>query len=122
MGNSDYTAVMNIMQAYMTATFEGDITGFKDIFHESIVMNGYLGDQLIVGNADMFLAQMGDSPSLKSSGAPYKGQVSNVSITNDVASATILESGFGDMSFINYFNLVKINGIWKITSKTFSTI
>ncbi len=122
MGNSDYTAVMNIMQAYMTATFEGDITGFKDIFHESIVMNGYLGDQLIVGNADMFLAQMGDSPSLKSSGAPYKGQVSNVSITNDVASATILESGFGDMSFINYFNLVKINGIWKITSKTFSTM
>ncbi len=57
MSNSDRDAVNAIAQAYITATHEGDVEGFKKIFHRAITMNGYLGEQLVTGNCANTLTQ-----------------------------------------------------------------
>jgi len=121
MSNSDLDAVNAVVQAYITATFEGDVAGFSKIFHKSIAMNGYLGEQLLIGNADAFLDQIGNNPSLKSGGAPYKATIEGLEVSGKVASVTLNETGFGDMSFTNYLHLIAEDGRWSIISKTFTT-
>lgn len=121
MSNNDRDAVNAIARAYITATHEGDVEGFRKIFHTAIAMNGYLGEQLVIGNADMFLDQMANNPSLKSAEAPYKATVESLEVAGNIASVTLKETGFNGMSFTNYLHLLKEDGGWKIISKTFTT-
>ncbi len=122
MSDNDKAAVKDVVEAYIEATFKGDVAGFDKVFHNNIVMNGYLGEQLVIGNADVFPQQMANMPSLESSGAPYKASIDAIELSGRIASATLNETGFGDMSFTNYFHLIKENEDWRIISKTFTTL
>lgn len=116
---NDLDQVKELAQTYINATYEGDADTLTRIFHKSAVMNGYLGEKILLGGAEPFIAQMRGNPSLISGGAPYKGTIDYLDVSGDVASATITETGFGDKNFTNYFHLIKEQGEWKIISKTF---
>jgi hypothetical protein len=41
--------------------------------------------------------------------------------TEDAASVVLVEEGFwGSVSFVDYFDLARIDGTWKIVNKTFA--
>ena len=85
-------------------------------------MNGYLNDQLLLGDPEPFFQQMENNPSMAEGGAPYKGKITSLDVVGNVASVTLKETGLGGgMSFTDYFHLVKVEGEWKIFSKTFTT-
>lgn len=116
---NDEAAVKAIADAYIKATYEGDAETMKKLFHESAVMNGYLRGQPGMGGPGPFIADLANNPSLKSGNAPYKASIDYIHVSGNIGSVTISETGFGDMSFTNYFHLMKEHGEWKIVSKTF---
>lgn len=122
MGHKDEAAVRDVVQKYIEGTFTGDVKVLRDCFHPNAVMNGYLGDQLIVGDPEPFFENMEQAPSMAEGRAPYQGNVTSVEVVGNVASVTLKETGFGgDMAFTDYFHLLKEQGEWKIISKTFTT-
>lgn len=116
---NDDAAVKAVADAYIKATYEGDAETMKKLFHESAVMNGYLRGQPGMGGPEPFIDQLGNNPSLASGNAPYKATIDYIHVSGKIGSVTISETGFGDMSFTNYFHLMKENGEWKIVSKTY---
>ena len=119
MAENDEAAVKALAAAYIKATYEGDSGTMKKIFHKSAVMNGYLRGQSGMGGPDRFIDQLENNPSLKSAKAPYKATIDYIHVSGKIGSVTISETGFGEMSFTNYFHLMKENGEWKIVGKTY---
>jgi len=83
-------------------------------------MNGYLQGQLIQGTPEPFLTSIGSNPSFASMNVPYRGEIVAVDVSGDAAGVILKETGFpGIGGFTDYFHLLRLNGEWKIVSKTF---
>jgi hypothetical protein len=122
MPNQDETDVRKVVQQYIEGTYQGDVQTLRDCFHPNAVMNGYLGDELLIGGPEPFFENMEQAPSMAEGGAPYQGKITSVDVVGNVASVTLKETGFGgDMAFTDYFHLLKEREKWKIISKTFTT-
>lgn len=122
MANSEKDAVCGVVQKYIDGTYQGDVSGLRECFHSKAVMNGYLNEQLLLGDPEPFFQEMENNPSMAEGGAPYKGEIVSVDVVGNIASVTVKEKGFaGTMNFTDYFHLIKVDGEWKIFSKTFTT-
>ena len=114
--------VKAIMQKYIDGTYKGDIDLLRQCFHPKAVMNGYLNNQMVLGDPEPFFQEIANNPSMVESWVPYKGEIASIDVLGNIASVTIKETGFaGVMKFTNYFHLIKVEGEWKIMSKTFTT-
>ena len=119
----DVSAVREVMQRYVDATFRADVVTLRNIFHPGASMTGYLGDDLLEGTPEPFFADLGSRPSMAESAAPYEAEISSIDVSGRAATATLNESGFfGVMRFVNYFHLLNVGGDWKIISKTFASL
>jgi hypothetical protein len=120
MTHSDRDAVRGVIEQYIDGTFNGDGKALRACFHPNAVMNGYFQGQLLLGGPEPFFEQIENNPSMADGGAPYKGEITAIDVAGDIASVTLKETGFaGAMNFTDYFHLLKTEGEWKITSKTF---
>jgi len=117
------TKVRKVLDRYSEAVYQADVETLKKIFHPAAVMNGYLGDKLLVGSPEPFLADIGGHPPMAESGAPFETEWTAVHVSGRTATATLEETGFfGSGHFINYFHLLLDGGEWKIVSKTFESL
>ena len=116
-------AVRETMKRYTDATYRADVDSLRSLFHPAASMSGYLGDQLILGGPEPFLADVGGRPSMAETNAPYRAEVTAIQVSGRVASALVEESGFfGSGRFVNYFHLLNVDGVWRIISKTFEAL
>lgn len=119
----DVSAVREVMERYVDATFRADVDALRTIFHPGASMTGYLGDDLLVGTPEPFFVDIGTRPSMAEAAAPYKAEITSIQVSGRAATATLAESGFfGVMRFVNYFHLLNVDGDWKIISKTFASL
>jgi hypothetical protein len=122
MANVEKDPVCEVVQKYIDGTYQGDVSVLRECFHSKAVMNGYLNDELLLGDPEPFFQEMENNPSMAEGGAPYKGDITSVDVVGNVASVTVKETGFaGTMNFTDYFHLIKVDGEWKIFSKAFTT-
>ena len=118
----DAGEVLALMRRYTDAAYRGDAVALRTCFHPEAVMSGLLGDRLLMGSPEPFLTDVGNSPSMESTGAAYAPTVVSVEVLGRVASVRVDETGFfGSWSFANWFHLLKgDDGAWLITSKAFA--
>ena len=122
MANSEKDAVYELVQKYIDGTYQGNVSALRECFHSKAVMNGYLNDQLLLGDPEPFFQEMENNTSMAEGGAPYKGEIVSIELVGNVASVTVKETGFaGNMNFTDYFHIIKVDDAWKIFSKAFTT-
>jgi hypothetical protein len=122
MASSEKDAVRKVIQKYVDGTYQGDVKALMQCFHPNAVMNGYLGDQLLLGGPEPFFENIENNPPMAQGGVPYKGEITFIDVVGSVATVTLKEFGFAEkINFTNYFHLIKVEGGWKIFSKTFTT-
>ena len=115
----DYDEICRVVQIFLEGEAKGDIAKLKEAFHEEARMFGSLaGTRYDVHLNDeafaMFEAMPGDTGSLNQ-------RILSVHQTKDAAIAICAEDGYwGSASFIDYLQLARIDGRWKIVSKLFA--
>jgi hypothetical protein len=123
MSTAEEAAVKKVLDSYSAAVLNGDAGTLRDLFHPAAVMNGYLGDKLLIGGPQPFLDDIGANPPMAQTVPHFTSVWSAVHVSGRSATATLREDGFfGTNKFVNYFHLLKIDGEWKITSKTFESL
>jgi hypothetical protein len=115
--------VLEVVRNYQDATFKGDAARLRGLFHEKAVMNGYLGPDLLIGGPEPFFQDMASAPSMEAAGDPYKGLVESIRVEGGAASVVFSETGFrGSASIVDFFQLIRVGGEWKIIAKLFATV
>ena len=112
-------AIEGAVRLYIDGASKGDAAKLKQAFHDEAWMFGSIGDQRF----DMPIGQMIEivtGQPLDSDGG-YRARITSVEQVGDAATARLEEEGcWGNVSFVDYFALAKIDGTWKIVNKTFA--
>ena len=115
---TDYDAICQVLQLCTDGEAKGDGAKLREAFHADARMFGSLaGTRYDVPIAELF-ALAESSPA--DTGC-YRSRVLSVQQTGNAAVAVVAEEGYwGSVSFIDYFLLARIDGVWKIVCKLFA--
>lgn len=115
--------IKKIIKCYKEGTYEGNREKLKSVFHEMAVMNGYLGEEVLMGTPEPFIKDMAENPSMKSGSESYSAEIEYMNIEGRIATVILSESAFrGKEDMSNHFQLIKTKDGWKIISKLFTTL
>src|SRR5215210_7232733 len=115
---SDYDAICRVLQLCTEGEAKGDVEKLREAFHADARMFGSLaGERYDVPIEELFkLAESEPADTGK-----YRSRVLSVQQTGDAAVGVVAEENYwGTVSFIDYFQLARIEGDWKIVSKLFA--
>ena len=113
----DYDAIHRVLQMCTEGEAKGDVAKLREAFHPDARMFGSLaGDRFDVPIEELF--KLAESEPADTGN--YRSRVLSVQQTDDAAVGVVAEEGYwGTVSFIDYFQLARIDGDWKIVSKLF---
>ena len=115
---SDYDAICRVLQLCTDGEAKGDVAKLREAFHADARMFGSLaGERYDVPIEELFeLAESAPADT-----GNYRSRVLSVQQTGDAAVGVVAEEGYwGTVSFIDYFQLARIEGEWNIVSKLFA--
>ena len=114
----DYDAITRVAQLCTEGEAEGNVAKLQKAFHEDARMFGSLaGERFDVPIEELF--KLAESEPADTGN--YRSRVLSVQQTGDAAVAVVAEEGYwGTVSFIDYFLLARIEGVWKIVCKLFA--
>ena len=115
---ADYDAICRVLQLCTEGEAKGDVAKLREAFHADARMFGSIsGTRYDVPIAELF-ALAENSPADTGS---YRSRILSVQQTGDAAVGVVAEEGYwGSLSFIDYFQLARIEGTWKVVSKLFA--
>jgi hypothetical protein len=114
----DYDAIWRVVQLCTDGEAKGDVAKLQEAFHADARMFGSLaGTRYDVPISELFeLAESAPADT-----GTYRSRVLSVQQTGDAAVAVVAEEGYwGSVSFVDYFLLARIDGVWKIVCKLFA--
>ena len=114
----DYDAICRVLQMCTEGEANGDVAKLKEAFHEDARMFGSIaGERYDVPIAELFALAESEPADTGS----YRSRVLSVQQTGDAAVGVVAEEGYwGSVSFIDHFQLARIDGEWKIVCKLFA--
>ena len=111
----DYDAIVRVVQLYVDAFNENDISKLREAFHEDAWIFFIDGDGMLHKNLISESFEGWASP--PSSGVT--GRFISVTQVGDAAAVQLsFDPADKPYGWIDFHNLLRINGVWKITNKT----
>jgi ketosteroid isomerase-like protein len=111
----DYDAIVRVVQLYVDAFNENDISKLREAFHEDAWIFFIDGDGTLHKNLISESFEAWASP-------PSSGVVGRFISVTQVGDAAAVQLSFDPADkpygWIDFHNLLRINGVWKITNKT----
>jgi len=113
----DYDAICRVLQLCTEGEAKGDVAKLREAFHADAQMFGSLaGTRYDVPIEELFAL----AESAPADTGTYRSRILSVQQTGDAAVGVVAEEGYwGTVSFIDYFLLARIEGVWKIVCKLF---
>ena len=111
-------AIHNVANLYNEGLQTGDVELLKKAFHAQAMMYGPGMIVPIQGLFDYVKA----SPAPDKSGEPHKCFITKIDCVGNAASVEMLQNSYQGINYINYFQLLKLDGNWVIVSKSFDVI
>ena len=112
-------AIETAVQQYIDGASKGDPAKLDQAFHAQAAMFGSVGGQ----RYDMTIPQLAEMVAgqpLDSDGS-FRARITSLEQEGDIARVRLEEDGcWGALSFVDYFTLAKVDGVWKIVNKTFT--
>ena len=107
------------IQAYVDACCTADTDWLKDLFHNQAMMSGCFEGKFYIGSPDVFYDEVRDNP--LSPGDTYAAEITASATYGNIAQVELQERGYlGKYDLTNLFQLVLVDGNWKIVSKTYT--
>jgi hypothetical protein len=115
----DYDAICRVLQLCTEGEAKGDVAKLREAFHADARMFGSIaGTRYDIPIEELF--ELAESEPADTGN--YRSRILSVQQTGgDAAVAVVAEEGYwGSLSFIDHFQLARIDGDWKIVNKLFA--
>ncbi len=114
---SDYDQIIDILNSYFDALYEGDVDTLRSLFHDDAELkgNGYRKSR------DEWLDVVAGRPKPSDEGMEYGFNILSLEIVDDQAMAK-LDTPLPAAHVIDFLGLLREDGRWRIVNKMFTTI
>jgi len=117
--DADLTAIEAVIEDYFEGMYLSDTKRLERAFHANARIAGHDEGTLIDNPIDKFIAFVGRVTPPSDEGEPFEMEIISVDIQG-AAAAVKVKDLYKGLRFTDYLSLLKIDGTWKIVSKTFS--
>ena len=112
---NEVDAITKAMQAYIDGARTGKGEAMKPAFHSEATMFGYVGPDLFGGP----IQHLYDWNDKNGPATGVQSRFTSIDVVGTAASVRLDIDDWTGHRFTDFFNLVKIDGRWKIVSKVF---
>jgi len=114
---SDYEAVIGLLNTYFDGLYEGDVEKLRGIFHDDAWLKGNNYRK----TRDEWLEAVAARPVPRDEGLGYDFNIQSLEVVNDQAMAKV-DAPLPAAHFIDFLGLLKEDGQWKIVNKMYTII
>lgn len=114
-GISDYDQITALMQHYINGARSGKGAEMKPAFHDDATIYGYVGPDLFAGPIQGLYDWNDENGPAKD----IESRIVHIDIVGTVANVRLESDNWTGHRFTDFFNLLKVNGQWKIMNKVF---
>ena len=111
----DYDAITKVLQHYIDGAKAGKGALMKPAFHDDATIFGYVGPDLFAGP----IQGLYDWNDANGPAVDIVSRIVNIEVVETVASVRLESDNWTGMRFTDFFNLLKVDGKWKIMNKIF---
>jgi len=112
---SEYDAITKAMQYYIDGARSGKGANMKPAFHDDATIFGYVGPDLFAGP----IQGLYDWNDANGPATGIVSRITSIDIVGTVASVRLESDNWTGHRFTDFFNLLKVDGQWKIMNKVF---
>nr|WP_314873622.1 nuclear transport factor 2 family protein [uncultured Pseudomonas sp.] len=117
---AEYSAIVAVLNKYNEGGKQADSSIMQPAFSDQATIFGVDGNNTLVGGAIQGLFDTIDKPPFRPS-PEAQGVIVNIDIVGTAASARIDTNDISGFCFTDFFNLLKVEGEWKVISKIYHT-
>ena len=114
--------IHQVIDLYIDGVQNGSVESLRQAFHPQSSMFGHKGADLYVTPIEGLYDYIANTtPPAKAGpvGEQYSCVITTISVTGNAASVEMTMDGYHEHDFMDYFQLLKIDGRWWIVSKLF---
>lgn len=112
---NDYDAITRLIQHYIDGAKSGKGSDMKTAFHDDATIFGYVGTDLFAGP----IQGLYDWNDANGPAKDIEARIVSIDIVGSIASVRLESSNWTGHRFTDFFNLLKVDGQWKVMNKVF---
>lgn len=112
---NEYKAITRVLQHYIDGARSGRGEDMQPAFHADATIYGYVGDELFAGP----IRNLYDWNDQNGPASGIVGRITHIDVAGSAASVRLELDDWTGHRFTDFFNLLKIDGEWKIMNKVF---
>ena len=112
---NEVDAITKVMQAYIEGARTGKGAAMKPAFHDDATICGYVGPDLFAGP----IQGLYDWNDTNGPATGIQSCFTSIDVVGTAASVRLDADNWTGHRFTDFYNLVKIDGQWKVLSKVF---
>lgn len=113
----DLDDVRAVVQLYIDGA-NGDVAKLRQAFHANAQMMGHIGPMDTYVPIEEFFKMVEAHPGM--AGPEYRATIRSIDLSGDAGVAVLVEHDYLGCDFVDYFSVARIDGVWKITNKTYA--
>lgn len=114
--------LIRVAEAYRDGSYRGDGELLQSIFTDNCLSCGYIEQEPVTMPMQEYIAWLTSVPSMESQNIAFKTAIESAEAWGDIGVLTVREwNFFGTKNYLDTFQLMKMDGVWKIVSKLFTT-
>lgn len=117
-----YAEVVAALELFFDGFYEGDVEKLERIFHPSCHLFSAADGPLIDDDMGTVYEHVTTRLSPESRNQPRYDRIISIDISAPESAHAKVQIAFGDRFFTDYLSLLKIDGQWRIISKTFTYV
>ncbi len=111
----EYDAIAKTVQHYLDGAKSGRGDDMKPAFHQDATIFGYVGPDLFAGP----IQQLFDWNDENGPATGLQARIAQLDVAGTIATVRLGIDGWTGHRFTDQFNLLKVDGEWKIMNKVF---
>lgn len=113
----EYRAIESLLQHYLNGAMSGRGEVMRPAFHPDATVFGYVGADLFAGPIESLFTWNDANGAAEN----LKSQITKIEIIGTIASVRVELDDWTGHRFTDLFNLLKVDGKWRIMNKIFHT-
>ena len=122
MSSEAYAEVVTALDLFFDGFYEGDIEKLKRIFYPNCHLFSAADGPLVDDSMEEVYEFIRTRLSPASRGQPRYDRIISIDVAAPESAMAKVQLAFGDRFFTDYLSLLRIDGQWRIISKTFTYV
>ena len=115
MSNDDFKLIESTIQHYIDGAKSGKGDDMKPAFHQDATIFGYIGSDLFAGP----IQKLFDWNDENGPASDIVTKIAHIDIEGSIATVRLESDNWTGHKFTDFFNILKVDGEWKIMNKVF---